>query len=588
MFGDSRGGEGRENLGIFPRSGNPSTARLGEAFAGAQARLEGRRLAPPRRGRGRRRRRRLRPRPRGARPCAASERARGARPRRRGSRRASKRRTVVGAAQRPGPGLRVAAADPAGRAPPRGGVQSMRATASSTRPWKLASASSCTRYSAVPRSTRRDRLDDRLDAEGVELPVVERARGVLGPDPHPALLHDDRPGVDAGVGPEHRDAGLVGAEDDLPGDRRAAAVARQQRGMEAERGVLRRVERSRGARSPSRRPARSARRRATRARRPRSGNRRALPPEARVAQQREAARPRRLRERIGRAPAGGAYTATISWPARAGARARPCRTPPVRRARCGAPRSCPFRAASARLRSGRRPRRAARPAAPNARVCGGTSLGHERARAHHRVLADRDALQHRAVRRRPRRGRRSRPAPATRRCSASRSWGSESKTRTPGPTQARRPSSMRASPRAGSPRGSTRARCAAPRPRGPRDGWGRSPCAARRPRRPRGTLRARPGRTASPVGARSRRRARSAAGRRARRGSARRRDWGSRPGAPRCRAGASRGGAGARGSGGGARGAGRAAPGRAARSYLPLWPLSPSRRRKVMKPWLGS
>src|SRR5262249_36063167 len=92
------------------------------------------------------------------------------------------------------------------------------------------------------RADRRDRLGDRVEPERIELVEVEARRGVGRRDRDAALLHGDRPGVDARVGPEHGDARLGRAEEDLPRERVAAAEARQERRMEAERRVVRAVD----------------------------------------------------------------------------------------------------------------------------------------------------------------------------------------------------------------------------------------------------------------------------------------------------------------------------------------------------------
>ena len=80
-----------------------------------------------------------------------------------------------------------------------------------------------------------------LHAEREERLVVERPGRVVRRDGGFAL-EQDRPGVDAGVGPEDGDAGARLAPDQLPGDGAPAAVARQQRRMEADRRVSRQLQ----------------------------------------------------------------------------------------------------------------------------------------------------------------------------------------------------------------------------------------------------------------------------------------------------------------------------------------------------------
>src|SRR5581483_11116113 len=86
-----------------------------------------------------------------------------------------------------------------------------------------------------------DRLDHAGDAGLEDLVEVERSRRVVRAD-RDLALEQDRPRVDAGVRPEDGEAAARLAADELPRERAAAAIARQERGMEAERPEPRRID----------------------------------------------------------------------------------------------------------------------------------------------------------------------------------------------------------------------------------------------------------------------------------------------------------------------------------------------------------
>ena len=265
-----------------------------------------------------------------------------------GSRRPSNRRSGSPRQSANAPGLRIAAADQA--------VELARRRASSRsappRRSRVPAPSPATRPAATPRAvpaaTAATASTIASIAERIQPLEVEAARAVGVADLDAALLDHDRPGVDAGVGPEHGHARLALAEDDLPGERRAAAEARQQRRVEAERAVHGGIhDLGRQDRRHEREHVELGAERAVL--RHQLGQRRAGAAEAAMAEQREPAR-RGLGSRADRAAPrrAGRRRRPRDARRRAGARARPCRRPPDRRARCAAP--CP-EATSTRARA---------------------------------------------------------------------------------------------------------------------------------------------------------------------------------------------------------------------------------------------